>query len=211
MDINQHTDIQAIVDGFMAARHAKHLDFRMDATETPAPAPEGGAEGTGGASGTGGTPEGGEGAPKGTEGEGEPKPSPEDELPEWARTELKKVRGEAAGYRTRLRDAETKLAEAKTPEDVETAVAEIKAQNAALERSLTVSKVATKHQLPDELAALLQGDDEAAIETHAKALAKFAVTTTAPESLSGGLTPGGESDEVFDPVAVAKAARQRRY
>jgi hypothetical protein len=128
---------------------------------------------------------------------------------EQLQTELTKVRAEAANYRVRLREAETKLSEAKTPEDIEAAVAEFKTANAALERQLLVTKVAAKFELPEELAARLQGDDEAALEADAKSLAAF-VAPKNPESLSGGLTPG-ESDEDFDPVKAAHEAKKRRY
>ncbi len=56
--------------------------------------------------------------------------SREDDLPDWARKELAKVRNEAAGYRTRLRDAETKLSGAKSPEEFEAALTDVKAKNA---------------------------------------------------------------------------------
>lgn len=128
---------------------------------------------------------------------------------EALQTELTKVRAEAANYRVRLREAETKLSEAKTPEDIEAAVAEFKTANANLERQLLVTKVAAKFELPEELAARLQGDDEAALEADAKSLAAF-VAPKNPESLSGGLTPG-ESDEDFDPVKAAHEAKKRRY
>lgn len=140
----------------------------------------------------------------------EEKPDEKPELSaEELRAELTKVRNEAANYRTRLRDAESKLAEAKTPEDIEAAVAEFKSANAALERQVTVTKIASKYDLPEALAARLQGEDEAAIEADAKALAAL-VSKTSPESLSGGLTPG-ESDSEFDPVEAARKARMRRY
>jgi hypothetical protein len=140
-----------------------------------------------------------------------PTPTPEDDLPDWARKELTKVRGEAANYRTRLRDAETKLAEAKTPEEVAAAVADLQTKNAELERNLLVTSVAMKHKLPDDLAALLQGDNEEALTKHAKVLAKYAPAEedSDPESLSGGLTPGDGQE--FDPVATAREARKRRY
>ncbi|WP_411089566.1 hypothetical protein [Streptomyces sp. 061-3] len=51
----------------------------------------------------------------------------EDDLPDWARKDLTKVRGEAARYRTRLRDAEMKLGSAKSREEFEAALAEVKA------------------------------------------------------------------------------------
>jgi len=141
------------------------------------------------------------------------KPAEEEKPPltvEQLQAEVEKTRREAAGYRTRLRDAEAKLAEAKTPDDIEAAVAEFREANARLEREIVVTKVASKYNLPAELAARLQGTDEAALDADAKVLAALVTTKTTPESLSGGLTPG-ESDEEFDPVAAAHAAKKRRY
>lgn len=130
---------------------------------------------------------------------------------EELQAEVEKTRREAANYRTRLRDAEAKLADAKTPEDIEAAVTEFREANARLEREILVTKVSAKYALPAELAARLQGADEAALDADAKALAALIVTPkSTPASLSGGLTPG-ESDEEFDPVAAAHAAKARRY
>lgn len=130
---------------------------------------------------------------------------------EQAIAEVEQTRREAANYRTRLREAEAKLADAKTPEDIEAAVQEFRDKNAALERDLIVTKVVSKYGLPDALAARLQGTDEATLDADAKALAALVIAPkSTPESLSGGLTPG-EGDEEFDPVAVAHAAKARRY
>ncbi|GAA0967427.1 hypothetical protein [Actinocorallia libanotica] len=143
---------------------------------------------------------------------GEPEkkePSVEDEAPEWVRKELAKVRGEAANYRTKLREAEAALTNAKTVEEFEAARAELSTRIVELETSLLREKVARKYDLPDELAARLRGADEAELEADAKALQKF-VNPAAPESLGGGLTPD-DSEGDFDPVKVARAARRRRY
>ncbi len=130
------------------------------------------------------------------------------DLPDWAQSLITNLRGENANYRTRATTAEQKLADAKTPEQVEAAVAEIKAENAKLSRDLMVSRVATEFELPADLAAVLQGDDEAALKVHAKTLAKYAGSSETGE-LSGGLTP--DSGEEFDPAKVARNARKRRY
>jgi hypothetical protein len=143
--------------------------------------------------------------------EDEKKSEDEDLDPKVLRDLLSKTRAEAANYRTKLREAETKLSEAKTPEEIEKAVAELKAQNEALERSVLVASVAREFELPNELAELLKGDDEEALKKHAKALQKF-VTPNTPESLDGGLHPTATSGvEEFDPVAEARKARARRY
>lgn len=128
-------------------------------------------------------------------------------LPDWARAALTKANGEAANYRTRLRDAETKLSEAKTPEEFEAAVAEVKMENAKLERSVTVSNVAREFNLPQELADVLKGDTEVELKAHAKLLQKFAVSST-PDSLGGGLTPDVEDDGEMDPHKLARRSRR---
>lgn len=144
-----------------------------------------------------------------TEDQPEEKKSLEDDLPDWARNELKKARGEAANYRVQLREAQENLSKAKTPEEYEAAVNELAQKNAELERRVMVSSVAREFDLPAELADLLKGDDEAALKEHAKVLQKFA-SPKEPESLSGGLTPD-ENGEDFDPVATARKARAQRY
>lgn len=126
-----------------------------------------------------------------------------------ALAELEKVRREAANRRTQLRDAEAKLAVAKTPEEYDAAIAEFKASNERLEREVLVTRIASKYELPDSLAARLVGNDEAALEADAKVLAALVTTNTSPV-LKGGLDPA-ESDDDFDPVKAAHAAKARRY
>ncbi|MYT31741.1 MULTISPECIES: hypothetical protein [unclassified Streptomyces] len=131
----------------------------------------------------------------------------EGDLPEWARKELTKVRGEAASYRTRLRDAEAKLSEAKSPEEFEAALNELQAKNAELEHSLTASSVARKHNLPDELAARLRGSTVEELEADARALAVLLAPKT-PESLGGGLSPSDDDDGEMDPRKLARRFRR---
>ncbi|AGM12032.1 scaffolding protein [Streptomyces phage Godpower] len=142
--------------------------------------------------------------------EGEtPKTDSEDDLPDWAKKELTKTRGEAANYRVKLREAEGALKNAKTVEEYEAATAQLSDKIAELETQLVREKVARKYELPDELAARLQGADEAALEADAKALQKF-VTPAVPESLGGGLTPDDGEDD-FDPVKAVANYRRSRY
>jgi len=130
------------------------------------------------------------------------------ELPEWARTELARVRDEAAKSRISLRETMTKFEGAKTPEEFAAAVADYKAENTRLTRDL----VGTKYHLPEELIAVLTGDTPEALDAHAKLLSKFVphVDPDDPENLSGGLDPSGD-DGSFDPVAEAHKARAYRY
>lgn len=125
---------------------------------------------------------------------------------------LKKVRGENADWRTKYRDLEKKLENAKTPEEVEAVIGDIKKTNADESRSLLVENVALKHGLPDDLAAALKGDTRDELEAHAKVLAKYAPSAEdeEPEG-AGGLNPSGGGD-AYDPVEVARKARaSRRY
>lgn len=164
-----------------------------DSTDQQAPEEQDSTEGTGGES----DDEGEEQL------EEESEEEPEDELPEWARKELTKVRAEAANYRTRLRDAETQLKEAKTPEEYEAAINEFREQNAKLERQVLVNSVARKYHLPDDLAEVLQGDTEKELTAHAKKLAKYA-SVEEPQDLSGGLTPGDGDGGPSDPATLAQ-------
>ncbi|EFL15330.1 hypothetical protein [Streptomyces sp. C] len=131
----------------------------------------------------------------------------EDELPPWARKELTKARTEAAGYRTRLRDAEEKLSGAKTAEEFEAALSEVKAENARLERSVLVATVARKFDLPETLASRLTGATPEELEADAKALQAL-LAPTAPPALSGGLDPSDEDDGEMNPRKLARRSRR---
>ncbi|MFI5763889.1 hypothetical protein ACIA8F_23490 [Streptomyces sp. NPDC051563] len=136
-----------------------------------------------------------------------PAGTPEDELPEWARKELSKIRGEAASYRTRLRDAEAQLGNAKTAEEFEAALAEVTAKNAELEHSLTVGQVSRKYDLPQELTSRLRGTTVEELEADAKALQAL-LAPKMPEQLGGGLTPSDNDDGEMDPRALARRFRR---
>lgn len=127
---------------------------------------------------------------------------PED-LPDWARRQLEQVRGEAATYRTRLREKEAELA------------SKIEAETAArekAEREVLREQVARRFALPDDLAALLQGDGADQLEQHAKTLAKYAPQASFDAAAArGGLDPADEGDDDLDPVALAARVRAGRY
>lgn len=131
-----------------------------------------------------------------------------DALPEWARKLLTKANGEAANYRTRLREAEESLSKAKTPEEFTAAVAEVQQKNAELEKSLLVTKIAVKHNLPAPLAERLKGDTEADLEKDAQAL--LALIKVEPSRLGGGLNPNGTETVSSDPRTLRNAGRRRR-
>lgn len=123
---------------------------------------------------------------------------------------LAKARKDAAKYRTRLRDVENQLSGMKSNEDVESLVESMREEREEAERALIRENVALKFGLPDKLAALLQGDDRAAIEAHAKELQEFAPSPRRSGEPRGGLDP--QTDEgAFDPEAEYKAIKAARY
>jgi len=126
-----------------------------------------------------------------------------DEVPEWARRELEKARGEAANYRTKLRETEAELASKVQAETVAREKAE---------REVLREQVARRYALPDDLAALLQGDGPEQLESHAKTLAKYATTNDfeAPAA-RGGLDPVDSGGDDLDPGGGAKRIRAARY
>lgn len=123
------------------------------------------------------------------------------------KAKMSKLRGEAAGWRTQVRDLQRQLAEAVKPEDLEAVKAQAAEQIKAYERDLVLAK----HPLPEELAALLKGDTREELEAHAKALSKFVTPEPSDDDgdLDGGLDPS-DRDGSFDPRAEAKRIRARR-
>lgn len=132
---------------------------------------------------------------------------------EDALKELSKVRRESAGYRTRLREAENKLSEAKTPEEVKAVIDQMKADTAEEIRTLMVENVAHAHELPKELREALAAykfETREEYEAQAKVLAKFVSGTKDDRDPSGGLDPNNDDpDESFDPAAEARRFRRR--
>jgi hypothetical protein len=156
-------------------------------------------------------------------------------LPEefsWVRKAITTANNEAARYRTeRNAERETaaelkaRLEGAVTVEDFQAAKAEWDSKVQGLVRE----RIIERHKLPEDLAELLKGEDEASLEEHAAKLAKYVpaesptpapavepeaaepVTPTAPPlPPSGGRDPGTPADEV-DPAELVKIARKRGF
>jgi hypothetical protein len=119
-------------------------------------------------------------------------------LPEefaWLKNDLESTRREAAGRRVELRELEAKFKDAKTPEEVNAAIAEATKRSAALEAEVARERAARKHKLDDSLVEFLTGTTEEQIEAQAAKLAALApsaaretvvVTRQTPR---GGVTP----------------------
>lgn len=80
---------------------------------------------------------------------------------------------------------------------------------AELERSVLRARVAAKHDLPAELAELLQGEDEATVEEHAKRLAALVAPPADMGGRRGGSVggSGGSSADDMNAQIRAKAGR----
>lgn len=148
--------------------------------------------------------------------------------PEVARREIERLRKEAAGYRTKLRDAEPQLAEyqkyldsqkteqqklAEAKDAAERELADLRSANARLMAAAT-------HNLPPELIDLLGTGTEEEIAARAKLLAdRLAAASPAPmakeppaptrpvESLTPGAKPAGQKATDMDAVLRAMAGR----
>lgn len=140
--------------------------------------------------------------------------NPPEEIPvDVLRANLTKANQEAAKYRTRLREVEKSLADRKTAEEVEELLNSLKAERETAERSLLIENVALKHNLPKELAEVLQGSTRDELEAHAATLAKFAPKVVGedvpPGDLNGGLNPG--NDSLDDGLTPRERVRQIKY
>lgn len=131
----------------------------------------------------------------------------EDELPAWARDQLTKARGEAANYRVRTREAEEKLKNAKTLEEVDEIVSQMTKDREESEHALLVENVALKFKLPEKAHKRLSGKTREELEADAKELAElFSVDDEDDEvELEGGLNPRNkDTDANLSPRELAK-------
>lgn len=156
------------------------------------------------------TPNAPEAAETPVEAAAEPKQGIES-LPEWAQKELRQARDDAANYRTKFRDAETRLKDAKTPEEFEAARAELAEQNAKLSRTIDLRNAADEAELPAFLIDRVKGETYEEMVADAKAL-KESLGITAPKQTprkgpgGGGLDPKDESESLGD---LAGTPRER--
>lgn len=142
----------------------------------------------------------------------------DDDLPDWAREKLTKANSEAAGYRTKLREAEKKLENVKTLEEVDALINDLKAereqaeqQAAAAARDLLIENIALKYKLPAKLANRLVGETREEIEADAKELAAEFALDSREVVLEGGLNPRNrDADAGADPRALASKYGSRK-
>lgn len=130
-----------------------------------------------------------------------------EEVPaEVLREKVTKANSEAANYRTKLREAEDKLKDAKSPEEVDEIVKQLTKDREEGEHALLVENVALKFNLPEKAQKRLAGTTREELEADAKELAELFGTDEDDEDLNleGGLEPRNrESSDPDDPRALA--------
>lgn len=137
-------------------------------------------------------------------------PDASDELPEWARKQLKKANNEAASYRTQLREVQEKFKDAKTEAELE---AILKPLSDKLDQSETRSRelerklIIKDYGLDDSVAEFITGDDPDQWEAQAKKLAELSASgsSSTPDrqrQLRG--RNGVEPNREFDPAERAR-------
>ena len=138
-------------------------------------------------------------------------------LPEefsWLKDDLESTRREAASRRVALREAEEKLKEAKTPEDIAKAVAEATKLSAELEAEVARERAARKHKLDDSLIEFLTGTNVEQIEAQAAKLAALAPSAPRPvvtrQAPRGGVTPSDTTPPDLDGREAWRQYKGRR-
>lgn len=116
----------------------------------------------------------------------------------WAKNAVESANREAASRRVALRELEERVKDAKTPEEFNTALADVKAKEVELTNSLARERAARKHSLTDDLLEFLTADSAEGIEAQAEKLAALKPKAEAPKvitklPLTGGAKPNESS------------------
>lgn len=133
-------------------------------------------------------------------------------LPDWAKSEIKKLRKGEAKYRTSNKELQDALSAAKSQDDIDAAVKSYEERNAELEVELATAKH-TAGFTPEQL-ALVHGKTPEEIEESAnKIRAAFAAAGddgAGPHpGADGGRRPGGANDAGLTPRERAAKVRER--
>lgn len=136
-----------------------------------------------------------------------------DSLPDWAQSEIKKLRKGEAKYRTSNKELQDALKAAKSQDDIDAATKAHQDRISELENELATEKH-TKGFTPEQL-ALVHGSTPEEIEESAnKVRAAFATTGDGDLGVDpgadGGRRPGGFSDAGLTPRERAQRVRERR-
>jgi hypothetical protein len=118
----------------------------------------------------------------------------------WVRKELEDTRKEAAEKRVLAKDLQNKLADAKTPEEVQQITAAYDTKTAELEAQLARERVARQTGLGDDMLEFLTAKTEEELQKQAEKLAALKPQPEAPVVVTvqeprGGLNPSIEPSE----------------
>lgn len=157
------------------------------------------------------------GEQQGTEPQDDPnegEPSGLDELPEWAREEIRKNRRESGRRRVQVRELEQKYEEAKSQAEKAALVDDLKNELAQTKREAQVAEALRQHGLDENFRVMLNGATQEEISMQAEVLASLRQGQSTPPpppgpEPRGGFNPSGGGPEQ-DPVALLKQARSRR-
>lgn len=134
----------------------------------------------------------------------------------WTKSAVERANSEAASRRVQLREAEEKLKEAKTPEEVQAIVSEYTKKSEELEANLARERAARKHKLSDDVLEFLTGTTPEQIEAQAAKLAGLKPAETAPPRVitqtppAGGVTPAEKPEKPVSGRELWRAHRGRR-
>jgi hypothetical protein len=132
---------------------------------------------------------------------------------ERAKEKITKANAEAKNLRNRLRDAEEKLKNAKSPEEVDEIIKQLQADRETAEADLLRENVALKFKLPEKAIKRLAGSTREELEADAKELADLFGTHEDDDEdlhLEGGLEPRDrEAADSDDPRVLAKKYSRR--
>jgi hypothetical protein len=123
-----------------------------------------------------------------------------------AKAKIAKANDEAKNLRSRLREAEQKLENAKSLEEVDEIIAGLRSEREESERALLIENVALKFKLPEKLQKRLTGTTREELEADAQELADLFGTDEDDEdvTLEGGLSPRGRGEDENDPRSLAQ-------
>ena len=134
---------------------------------------------------------------------------PWDGIPEqwaWAKNAVESANREAASRRVALRDLEERVKDAKTPEEFNTALADVKAKEVELTNALARERAARKHKLSDDLLEFLTASTEEGIEAQAEKLAALKPVAAAPVVITKLPPTGGAKPSDNSPLESGKNA-----
>lgn len=143
------------------------------------------------------------------ESDGEAREAESERPVEDIKKDLKDANAEAAKWRTRLREVEKKLDEAKSPEEVEALVAEIKEANEKERLDLLRKNAALEAGLPKAMWGRLQGTTAEELAEDAKSLSELFPSAEEDDAIpGGGLSPSRRATPDFDPKKIVADSRK---